>query len=100
MTDLAILALGEKANVLIDGYGAGDNTSAHLYMGNGIIRLDSAAQLVTVAGTQTLAWDMLQTRSDSTQRHLDSIKTCRPTNCTFGPIFCICTTAVTVCGLT
>ena len=62
--------------------------------------VDSAAQLATVAGTQTLAWDMLQTRSDSTQRHLDSIKTCRPTNCTFGPIFCICTTAVTVCGLT
>ncbi len=62
--------------------------------------VDSAAQLSTVVGTQTLAWDMLQTRSDSTQRHLDSIKTCRPTNCTFGPIFCICTTAVTVCGLT
>lgn len=36
--------------------------------------VDSAAQLATVAGTQTLAWDMLQTRSGSTQRHLDSIK--------------------------
>lgn len=50
MRDLAILALGEDANVLIDGYSAGSNTSAHLYMGNGIIRLDSGSSLTLAGG--------------------------------------------------
>lgn len=40
--------------------------------------LDSSAQVATVAGAQTLAWDMLQTRGDSLQRHLDSVKDVPP----------------------
>lgn len=35
--------------------------------------IDSAGQIATVGGAQTLAWDMLQTRRDSVSRHQDRL---------------------------